>query len=672
MSQIIPPNLDPLPEAPTISKPSVFADVMDVFLAALVGFRAQLVSLGQNLYSNAVDAYNSAVAAAASAVASAASAADASKAAAAASIAANVTKWTRDAIYNDGAVVWSPADNFPYRRMGTGAGTTDPKFDPSHWALQLFSLGLGGITITGGINLASTSPAGMCVTPTEPGLYAYLPDATTCPKSALQQVIYNSGEYDYGIRDFTGNVLGWLRPGATAIVGLVDNSIPAGVWMISGLSKTAVTAQYSSAVMSYSGGEVRRITIDSTRTMLLLPGSAGIYALIYDSSTRAWTATLVRAGAVISYGAVLSAANQVLLVATTYFALEAVTLTISGSSVSSNTGTKQTVSMSASNPTVGDPVAVGASWVMPVYDNPNYTVRAVTISGTTPSVGGATVVPSTNGTVIFASGSVARVLSISSSAITLTPYTVTGTSLAAGTAASVSCDTPVCRITTNGNGNILVLYSSTQLCAAVFKLTGTAEAATYAVADSTIIYTGTSALSSIDLAAISASKTLFCVTAGGVRMGVITDSAGSVSVGASGGTAGSSVYPPTILGISGTTARLAIGTGLVRIDCSGTTPSVIDGAVTDLEIPPPAQPYSDGRRHPYVLTAGSGMTSTTYTISPVGASATWHGQYGQSRVRANPRLAIRANGGVAGAAANESWILGTGAVTNIYHVEAAA
>lgn len=58
---------------------------------------------------------------------------DAEAAALAASAHANATKWVSGTSYADGDVVWSPITKLSYRRVGAGAGTTDPSADDVNW-----------------------------------------------------------------------------------------------------------------------------------------------------------------------------------------------------------------------------------------------------------------------------------------------------------------------------------------------------------------------------------------------------------------------------------------------------------------------------------------------------------------------------------------------------------
>lgn len=62
-------------------------------------------------------------------------AAEASASAAQAAAASGVTKWVSGTTYAEGDGVWSPLDYQSYRRIVTGAGTTDPSIDVTNWAL---------------------------------------------------------------------------------------------------------------------------------------------------------------------------------------------------------------------------------------------------------------------------------------------------------------------------------------------------------------------------------------------------------------------------------------------------------------------------------------------------------------------------------------------------------
>jgi hypothetical protein len=83
-----------------------------------------------NAYSNSVDAYNNAAVSVTQAAAAAASAAGA-----ASSVGASV--WVSGTVYAQYARVISPLDFLIYRRKFAGSSTTDPKLDPTNWAIPV-------------------------------------------------------------------------------------------------------------------------------------------------------------------------------------------------------------------------------------------------------------------------------------------------------------------------------------------------------------------------------------------------------------------------------------------------------------------------------------------------------------------------------------------------------
>lgn len=682
------PHIDPIPVAMQSMAQAVFDAMMDGYMRQLPTYTDQLNILAGYIEASRVDAAASAVEAAAQALAATLSAADAASSAMAASAAAGAAKWVSNKIYADGEVAWSPMDRYPYRRIGAGSGTVDPKLDTANWALQLFSIGLGGASITGAITLTAMSPAGILVTPTGHGLYAWLPNATTCQKLALQQIVHNAGEYDYGIKDSTGTVLGWIRPGTTAVVSLIDNSAAAGVWAISNLAKVGVTAAVTAPSINVAGGNSpKRVTIDANRTMLLIYSTGGsLYAFVYDSSTLTSSTTLLRTGAPIAFDAVLSAANQVLLVSADGTALEATTLTLSGVTVTPNSGTKATATLGNMALSISLR-AVGLSWVFactaggsasPAYE---IQVRALSISGTAPTLGAPTALPYTgtgSAPSIVVAGNIARLvfISVASNALVCIPYSLSGTTtLTQGTlAVSSAAPSTVALVAPMGNGDILTLYPSSggaSLVAAVFKLTGTAESAS-----AVTVWIPGSPVLTMDAIQISATKSAICArgsTGAGDIIGIIANTGGVPTVGTAGLGASAGI---AFLGVSGNTlrvshAKLNANPGLLTFDCSGAAPAISAASLTGLvtavpEVPSLTSTFSGGRRFT-TLAAGA----NSYIFDKLGSPI---GQYGPNTVRPAPPISAPINYGVPGAAPNESWAINTdtGVGVTFCRIEAAA
>ena len=452
--------------------------------------------------------------------------------------------------------------------------------------------GMGGTTATGNVTLTASSPAAMTITPATPGLYITLPDATTCTKADNLFAIYNAGDYDYGVKDSTGTQLGWVRARTGAMIGLSDSSTAAGVWAYYGLEKTGVTASYTSPTLSPLGAlgspAILRIALDANRTCYLFGGTE-VYAIVYDASSLTWgSATLVRSGITAGiFSGILSTTNQVLVCTSNGTSFEAVTLTISGTGVTVNTGTKATKTLSAAPTVASAMIAVGSSFVVAyVQNSTDFAYIGITVSGTTPTLGtevnqtgNQTTIPP----LLFASGSMLRTVVVSgSSTVVCTPYTVSGTTLTVGTAATVTTTTSTAvRAFVNGNGNIVCHYVNSTHYAAIFKLTSTTEAA------STVDLGGIPSINakiSADYIQVSAGKTVFVVAANPSpsKANILTDTAGTASAGTAISIyAGLSINVAAGISLSGTTAHFALaGTSNdsrseihnILLDCSGSSP----------------------------------------------------------------------------------------------------
>lgn len=126
MSQTSPTPMTPLGTPPSTASPANFDSRADSFLGQLQLFQTEFNNLSTVNYGNAVDAYNSALSAASNAASAAANAASILGATGAAI-------WVSGTTYAIGDVRWAPADGQIYRRITSGAGTTDPSLDATNW-----------------------------------------------------------------------------------------------------------------------------------------------------------------------------------------------------------------------------------------------------------------------------------------------------------------------------------------------------------------------------------------------------------------------------------------------------------------------------------------------------------------------------------------------------------
>lgn len=634
----------------------------------------QLAAMIANAYNNALEAFNWATQAIAAAAAAAASAA-------AATAITNAPMWVAGT-YGDGDAVWDPLDHVTYRSIGAGVRNTNPSLDQPHWAIQISSIGLGGQLITGSIALTSTAAGCISVTPSQPGLFAIMPDATSCSKAAVLRSIYNAGDVDYGLRDFAGNKIGWIPPKTNVVMGLADNATPAGVWALASASKTGTTAIFETTGALADTAPIQRIAIDSDRTVFIF---GFYYAVVYEESTNSWGApVLIRATSFCSV--ILSGANQLLAVTcNTGTALEAVTITISGTALTVNSANKATGVAPATINSMSQMVAVGAAWCVGFHSNtaPSSYIRGISISGITPAFGAAQPVLSNNSVVsplLFVSGAVVRAvhLAASGSLLYCEPFTFTGSTPAVGTvvstAASGGSSLAYLRAFMNGNGNIVAQYqnNSARMAAAVFKLTGTVEA----VSAVQLSLSAAIPQSQGDFVAISGNKTLFaCLNSGGtgINFNVHTDTAGVGSAGTELALGSFNATKIAALALAGSTARIgAQGSTDVfqfEIDCSGASPVLAGMQTADLAVGMPQAPSDSlGVRNYTLLTGGA----SAYTI---GSRSANEAVFAPTAIRARPTSNHDTFAtGVAGANASESWTVGNNhfQVTTIKRIEACA
>lgn len=117
-----------LPTPPSTSRPLTFDAEGDAFLAAWPAFQTEMQAAKDNVFENTEITYDNAVETAANAVAVAANTALAAGY-------AGATVWVSGTTYAVDVVRYSPINQRSYRRIITGAGTTDPSADATNWAL---------------------------------------------------------------------------------------------------------------------------------------------------------------------------------------------------------------------------------------------------------------------------------------------------------------------------------------------------------------------------------------------------------------------------------------------------------------------------------------------------------------------------------------------------------
>lgn len=268
----------------------------------------------------------------------------------------------------------------------------------------------------GNITLTNTSAAVQKVTaPTTPVplQFVKLPDATTMPLGLGIFSIENATGVDVEIRDDNSLALGYIRPGTTAIINLIDKSTAAGVW---GLVGTETFGVIQTGVTATTGVIQSVTAIDSTRDLVVYSSAAGTSGIVWDNSAGVFgTAVLLTATVPISTVGLASARSVKLDTDKLFVGVTAgtnsigVVLTISGTSITPGTA--------GSGPNPGadrfnDMVALDNGTVVFVFGttSPSLSTLACAISGTTVTFGA--LVPNMFSSGNFATTNVASLLDL--------------------------------------------------------------------------------------------------------------------------------------------------------------------------------------------------------------------------------------------------------------------
>lgn len=434
-------------------------------------------------------------------------------------------------------------------------------------------------TATTATTLTSTATL-LKITPASYGVAVTLPDATTCNVGGPLHIIDNKGAYPVRVLNSAGTLLGFVYGGVVSHVSLSDKSTAAGVWTIENNELVGASAQLLTTNMAAIDAV---IDIGSNQEVIIGRGvsSANCYGVVYNRSTNTFgSVTLIRTATFGSslIAACLSGTNQVLVcsVASGATTFEAVTLSISGTTITVNTAA--TATLSANINTFADGcglIAVGSSFVTSyTVATPAAQIRALSISGTTVTIGSATVLDGTAGGLIVASGSVVIAASTSSSVANVftKPYTVSGSTLSAGTGTSTAKQLAAHTLRffvglASGRFALAVTSSGANTDAAIVTLAGTTTTISF--------LTAMMGSNCVDAIAVSTNKILLLGGNIGDNANILTDTAGTASAGTA--ITLSSQTVRACLYVSGT--DVVVGEGAASnpvyiqvVSCSGASP----------------------------------------------------------------------------------------------------
>lgn len=444
------------------------------------------------------------------------------------------------------------------------------------------------VTTATGMTTLTRTPTLLKITPASYGVAVTLPDATTCSVGGPLHIIDNKGAYPVRVLNSAGTLLGFIFAGVVSHVSLIDNSTAAGVWTIEnnelvGASAKLLTTNISSLSSVTFGGST--INLGSGRELIVggNPAASAIYGVVYDSTTNTFGAvTLIRSasavGTVTCYASALVSTDKVLVAScpsgggTTF---EAVVLTITGTAIA--VGTAATATLSAAMSGFADGcglIAVGSSFVCSyAVATPAAQIRALSISGTTVTIGSAEVLDGTAGGLI-ALGDSTHVIAVSAATthVYTKPYTVSGSTLTPGTGTDTTGSaTAVIRsfAPLGSRWCVCVNNGATGVYGDVVSLSGT----TTTVSRATMFASG----SPVDEIVVGNNKVLFLGNGSTNNANILTDTAGTASAGTA--ITLSAQTSRACLYASGTDVFVQDGTTTYlvhKVDCSGASPVLAD------------------------------------------------------------------------------------------------
>ena len=299
----------------------------------------------------------------------------------------------------------------------------------------------------------------------------------------------------------------------------------------------------STALTSTSSGfSMQSVSLDGTSELMILHGSSSTHAVVWNSSTNTFgTPVLVRTAtltsrATIALAKISSTSVLVCSLPSTDTALETVVLTISGSAVTVGTALATTLAATCTMVTANTRlVTVGSSYVLNYYttaDNlPKF--RAITVSGTTPSIGSQ--LAYAGGTInsqhhsYAQSSSILLHFSVTDAAfVYVYPISVSGTTLTGGTQATAAI--------TSSAGTIVTGALSNSRFALMYRVGGGGTGAVVSVAGAIATISSAATLLTVgtwlpSMQIFSNQAFILSGSSATDQISVLTDTAGVASVG---------------------------------------------------------------------------------------------------------------------------------------------
>lgn len=519
------------------------------------------------------------------------------------------------------------------------------------------------IQATSSYTLTAT-PTALEINPTGYGCTVFLPPATALTPIDPLHAITNQSYFDVRVCDTLGTLLGFIPAKTKSTVALLEPGA-VGVWGISNLSKTGIGVK-STAIKLGFFIKVTKIDIDRELILYADRDASYLYGVVYNRTTNTFgIPVLIRAVPIqlASFASSVKAGvDKVLVVScSSTTAFEAVVLTFNNVTITVNAAASATLTLSMSKfASDCDIVAVGSSFTV-MYEllAPQNEIRALSVSGTTVTIGTPTIL---NGTVAgcmqVVNGNVVIALSRLGTTFYATTYTLTGTTTLTTGTNYTDTNGAFSKIATLPTGRYFVIRDTS---ATLLTLNGTTITGSH-VADATA---GGNIIR--DAVIVGNNKVLVVEPySSSDNCNLITDSSGTASKG-SRIAATARAVTRNIIYVDGNRAYLSQSSNaenIIELDCSGASPVII--AVTSKTgsdsrgfVPSdPSNGYANAllQKSKYLLHADK-FTSTFGTMGDTGTAGEDAHQFANGVTLLKPPLTTFAitNSIIRGVSDSERW-----------------
>ena len=338
----------------------------------------------------------------------------------------------------------------PTANLGTGTANSSSFLagDQTYKAITTPRSGATTTSTASNVTLTSSSNQIQNITMTATGLYVILPDATTLTNGSTYFQIYNAGYIPFGIKDASGNILGYtLTALQSSICSLTNNATAAGIWAIDRDPTNFVQAQVVASSIT------AETTTGYIKACLLTTSS---FIVVYSSGTAVKAIGGTISGSTITYGSAITISGTTTDNAAGMSIAKTGSTTCVAAWTTGNNATFKAVSLSLSGSTVtaGTPTSIRTSDTAGVNNNSyvfslggttaificgftsssgSFTVTgAGTSSGTTLTVGTQTTLSSVDSNYVCAAPATSSSYLVSFLGTTTRYITVSGTTLTSG------------------------------------------------------------------------------------------------------------------------------------------------------------------------------------------------------------------------------------------------